>query len=121
MPPAPCYLHLDWIPLEEAMADDLKVLHGELPGEVGIADRTLDDKLWIVTASAAETPTTYHLYDRGKQALRELFSTRPDLKSYAWRRCTARSFARAMAWSCRPISRCRTASGRAPMLRCRWC
>jgi dipeptidyl aminopeptidase/acylaminoacyl peptidase len=77
------YLHLDWIPLEEAMAADLKVLHGELPGEVGIADRTLDDKLWIVTASAAETPTTYHLYDRGTKALRELFSTRPELKSYA--------------------------------------
>jgi len=76
------YLHLDWIPLEEAMASDLKFLHGELPGEVGIADRTLDDKVWIVTASAAETPTTYHLYDRSKQALRELFSTRPELKSY---------------------------------------
>jgi len=76
------YLHLDWIPLEEAMASDLKFLHGELPGEVGIADRTLDVKVWIVTASAAETPTTYHLYDRSKQALRELFSTRPELKSY---------------------------------------
>ena len=38
--------------------------------------------MWIVTASAAETPTTYHLYDRGKRALRELFSTRPELKSY---------------------------------------
>ena len=76
------HLHLDWIPLNEAMADDLKFLHGELPGEVGIADRTQDDKLWIVTASAAETPATYHLYDRGKRALRELFTTRPDLKSY---------------------------------------
>ncbi|HEU4379371.1 MAG TPA: S9 family peptidase [Hyphomicrobiaceae bacterium] len=76
------YLHLDWIPLEEAMAADLKILHGELPGEVGIADRTLDDKLWIVTASAAETPTTYHVYDRSKKSLRELFSTRPELKSY---------------------------------------
>ena len=76
------YLHLDWIPLEEAMAADLKILHGELPGEVGIADRTLDDKLWIVTASAAETPTTYHVYDRSRKSLRELFSTRPELKSY---------------------------------------
>ena len=76
------YLHLDWIPLEEAMAADLKILHGELPGEVGIADRTLDDTLWIVTASAAETPTTYHVYDRSRKSLRELFSTRPELKSY---------------------------------------
>jgi protease II len=76
------HLHLDWIPLDERMADDLKFLHGELPGEVGVSDRTLDDKLWIVSASAAETPATYHLYDRGKRTLRELFSTRPELKSY---------------------------------------
>ena len=76
------HLHLDWIPLNETMADDLKFLHGELPGEIGIADRTRDDNLWVVTASAAETPATYHLYDRGKRALRELFTTRPDLKSY---------------------------------------
>jgi protease II len=76
------HLHLDWIPLDETIASDLKFLHGELPGEVGVADRTLDDKLWIVTASAAETPATYHLYDRGKRTLRELFTTRPELKSY---------------------------------------
>jgi dipeptidyl aminopeptidase/acylaminoacyl peptidase len=76
------YLRLDWIPLDETIAAELKFLHGELPGEAGIADRTLDDKLWIVTASAAETPTTYHLYDRGKSELSELFSTRPELKNY---------------------------------------
>jgi dipeptidyl aminopeptidase/acylaminoacyl peptidase len=76
------HLHLDWIPLDETVADDLKFLHGELPGEVDVSDRTLDDALWIVNASAAETPATYHLYDRGKRSLRELFTTRPELKSY---------------------------------------
>jgi len=73
---------LDWIPLDERIAADLKHLHGELPGEIHIADRTLDDHRWIVVASAAEAPATYHLYERKSGTLTELFATRPDLKSY---------------------------------------
>ena len=34
------HLTLDWIPLDERIAADLKHLHGELPGEIEIADRT---------------------------------------------------------------------------------
>jgi dipeptidyl aminopeptidase/acylaminoacyl peptidase len=76
------HLTLDWIPLEERMADDLKRLHGLLPGEVSIADRTLDDSRWIVVASAAEAPATYHLYERGTGKIAGLFATRPDLEPY---------------------------------------
>src|SRR6185503_17547156 len=76
------HLTLDWIPLEERMADDLKRLHGLLPGEVSIADRTHDDSRWIVVASAAEAPATYHLYERGTGKIAELFATRPDLAPY---------------------------------------
>ncbi len=36
------------------MAADLKRLHGLLPGDIDIVDRTLDDSRWIVLASAAE-------------------------------------------------------------------
>ena len=35
-----------------------------------------------MVASAAETPATYHLYDRGKRQARELFTTRPELEAY---------------------------------------
>ena len=76
------HLTLDWIPLEERMADDLKRLHGLLPGEISIADRTHDDSRWIVVASAAEAPATYHLYERGTGKIAELFATRPDLAPY---------------------------------------
>jgi dipeptidyl aminopeptidase/acylaminoacyl peptidase len=76
------HLTLDWIALDERIADDLKHLHAELPGEVEIADRTLDDSRWIVTAGSAEAPTTYHLYDRGSGKITELFATRPELKVY---------------------------------------
>jgi dipeptidyl aminopeptidase/acylaminoacyl peptidase len=76
------YLTLDWIPLDERIADDLKFLHGELPGEIGVADRTLGDDRWIVTASAAEAPGTYYVYERGPKKLTELFASRPELEAY---------------------------------------
>jgi dipeptidyl aminopeptidase/acylaminoacyl peptidase len=76
------HLKQDWIPLNEAMAGDLKLLHGLLPGDVDIADRTLDDSRWIVLASAAEEPGTYYLYERGKGTVSELFTTRPELQKH---------------------------------------
>lgn len=76
------HLKQDWIPLNERMADDLKRLHGLLPGEIDIVDRTRDDSRWIVLASAAESPGTYHLYERNKGTITELFATRPELKAY---------------------------------------
>ena len=76
------HLALDWIALSEPMAADLKQLHGALPGEVSIADRSLDDRFWVVAASAAESPTTYHLYQRESGDISELFATQPELKSY---------------------------------------
>jgi dipeptidyl aminopeptidase/acylaminoacyl peptidase len=77
------HLTLDWIPLDETIAADLKHLHATLPGEVEVADRTLDDTRWIVAAGAAEAPTTYHLYDRRSSEITELFATRPELKAHA--------------------------------------
>jgi dipeptidyl aminopeptidase/acylaminoacyl peptidase len=76
------HLTLDWIPLDERVAGDLEHLHGVLPGEIAITDRTLDDNLWVVAASAAEAPATYHLYERDSGKLTELFATRPELESY---------------------------------------
>ena len=70
------------IPLEEDIAADLKHLHAELPGEVDIADRTLDDSRWVVVAGAAEAPATYHLYDRKGRKLTKLFEAREELKAY---------------------------------------
>jgi dipeptidyl aminopeptidase/acylaminoacyl peptidase len=76
------HTRVDWIPLEEGIAADLKHLHGELPGEVDIADRTRDDSRWVVVASAAEAPATYHLYERKSRTLTKLFEAREELKPY---------------------------------------
>jgi dipeptidyl aminopeptidase/acylaminoacyl peptidase len=77
------HLALDWIALNESIAADFKHLYGVLPGEVSIADRSLDDRYWVVSASAADNPTTYHLYQRDRREVSELFATQPELKSYA--------------------------------------
>ena len=49
------YLKVDWIPLNERVAADLKTLHGLLPGNVDIVDRTLDDRHWIVLRATRRT------------------------------------------------------------------
>ena len=76
------HLRLQWMPLDSAVAGDLERLSSELAGEIDVADRTLDDTRWIVSANAAERPLTYYLYERPSGTIRELFSARPELKSY---------------------------------------
>ena len=76
------HVTFDWIPLNEDIADALKLLHGTLPGQIDIVDRSRDDSRWVVVASAAEAPATYHLYDRRTAEIGELFATRPELAPY---------------------------------------
>jgi len=77
------HVRREWIPLDEAMARDLKHLHANLPGDISVADRSNDNRRWIVATSAAEAPSTYYLYERGSGEITELFASRPELKSYA--------------------------------------
>ncbi len=75
------YLREEWQPLDPAIANDLKKLQAIGPGEVGVNSRTWDDKTWIVTYSAAESPVSYYRYDRGGDgSLTRLFSARPALE-----------------------------------------
>jgi dipeptidyl aminopeptidase/acylaminoacyl peptidase len=76
------YLRIDWIPLNERMAADLKHLYSLLPGNIWVADRTQDDSHWVVVATAAELPGTSYLYERAKGTVTELFTARLDLKPY---------------------------------------
>ncbi|MGH6815265.1 MAG: S9 family peptidase [Hyphomicrobiaceae bacterium] len=76
------YTKLEWQPLTDQATRDFAFLSPRLGGEIGILDRTDDNKRWIVTADTAEQPDIYYLYDRARAELTELFSTRPDLKTY---------------------------------------
>ncbi len=76
------YLREEWSVLDESIAGDLKKLDGIGPGTASVSARTLDDKTWIVTYSAAEAPAVYYRYDRdgsGSGELTRLFSARPAL------------------------------------------
>ena len=74
------YLREEWQAVDPAIADDLAKLEAIGPGEVGVNSRTHDDRTWIVTYSAAETPVVYYRYDRAEGGtLTKLFSARPAL------------------------------------------
>jgi len=72
------YLREEWKALDPGIAADLEKLQRLGPGVIGVNARTLDDKTWIVTYSAAEAPAIYYRYDRGGEP-QKLFSARPAL------------------------------------------
>ena len=120
--PAPLHVTLDWIPLDEGIAADLKHLHGELPGEVDIADRTLDDSRWIVVASAAEAPATYHLYERNERQAHRAVRHAPGAQGLSAGADARRGHPRARRARARVVPDAagrRRRSGR--RRRCRWC
>ncbi len=72
------YLKNEWKVVDPAIAADLEKLKAIGPGDININARTLDDKTWIVTYTAAETPAVYYRYVRGSTP-EKLFSARPAL------------------------------------------
>jgi dipeptidyl aminopeptidase/acylaminoacyl peptidase len=75
------YLREEWQPLDPEIKADLEKLQAIGPGEIGVNSRTWDDRTWIVTYSAAESPVSYYRYDReGDGALTRMFSARPALE-----------------------------------------
>jgi acylaminoacyl-peptidase len=77
------YLRQEWIALDPAVADDLRVVQDEVGGpDFYVESQSADNARWVVTAFRAERPVGYFLYDRRRGALTELFSSRPDLATY---------------------------------------
>ncbi|HEX9931261.1 MAG TPA: S9 family peptidase [Allosphingosinicella sp.] len=76
------YLRQEWTPLNGEIGADLEYLRSRLQGDINIVSVSDDMSKAIVTASAAEKPATFYLYDRADRNLRLLFETRPDLANY---------------------------------------
>lgn len=76
------HLKLEWMPIGDAVVADLSYLSNNLPGELSVTGRTKDDSTWVVSASSAEDPGAYYLYERSQPSLSRLFSSRPDLEAY---------------------------------------
>jgi len=73
----------EWTALTPAVAPELDLIKTQLPGRAfHVESQSNDDRRWIVLNYTAEQPATYHLLDRDKQTLTELFTARPELKQY---------------------------------------
>src|ERR1035437_8929226 len=55
---------------DKALARDYKWLQGKLPGkEIGFGSRTVDERLWVVSARSDTEPSETYLYDRKAKTL----------------------------------------------------
>jgi dipeptidyl aminopeptidase/acylaminoacyl peptidase/predicted small lipoprotein YifL len=74
------YLRPEWQVLDPAIEDDLKYLKTVAEGELQVASRTQDDKLWIVAYALDDGPVRYYLYDRPNKKADFLFTNRKSLE-----------------------------------------
>ncbi|MGY8661252.1 S9 family peptidase [Bradyrhizobium sp. UFLA05-109] len=73
----------EWTALTPAVTSELDLIQAKLPGhDFHLESQSNDGRRWIVGSHAPEQPVTYHLLDRDKQTLTELFTARPELKPY---------------------------------------
>ena len=70
----------EWRVLDPSVRDHLERLNRVARGEVGIADRTLDDRYWVVVYEPDDGPAVYYLYDTSSAHARMLFTSRPALE-----------------------------------------
>ncbi|MDW8480229.1 MAG: S9 family peptidase [Xanthomonadales bacterium] len=73
-------LRPEWVVLDPEFGADLERLRAELgEGEIAIASRSLDDRLWSVTRYRSDRPAEFFLYDRAQRRTRFWFATQPEL------------------------------------------
>ena len=74
---------LTWMTLDSATGAVFRRLRARVPdGDFVISSESDDNNRRIAALWTPETAITYHLVDHGADAITELFSARPDLKSY---------------------------------------
>jgi len=78
------YLTREWSVLDDSIKKDLSRLE-RLPGEIEVLSQTRDNSQWIVYNNRTDRAGVYFLYERSNGAMRELFTTRPDLNAYKLR------------------------------------
>jgi len=74
------YDRKQWKILTSSVAPDLDYLATVADGEIAVADRTLDDRHWIVAYLQDNGPVRYYLYERDARKARFLFSHRSSLE-----------------------------------------
>lgn len=70
-----------WAAIDSTVRADLEYLAKAAPGDLNIADRSLDDRRWLVDVVSDSAPQSFYLYDRAAKRAMRLFSTSPSLDS----------------------------------------
>lgn len=66
--------------LDPALAPHLERLQAHQEGEIAVASRTVDDRLWVVAYDRPDGPLAYVLYETDTGTLRPLFTNRAALE-----------------------------------------
>ena len=69
-----------WKVIDPALQADFDALRAGLKGEVGIVNRSLDDRTWIVAATLDDGPVRFSRYDRPSKKIELLFTNRKSLE-----------------------------------------
>ena len=73
----------EWHALTPAVEAELALIQAQLPDhDFTVQSQTHDGRRWIVVSYSAQQPATYHVLDRDRQTLTELFTARPELRPY---------------------------------------
>ena len=73
----------EWTALDPAMQADFEALSRAADGDWDIVSRDLADKTWIVSYLRDNGPVSYYAYDRAAKTASFLFTSKPDLDTYA--------------------------------------
>lgn len=73
------YERKHWVILDQSIESDFARLAEVCPGDFSIADRTLDDRQWIVSYEVDNGPLRYYRYERESKQATFLFSNRQAL------------------------------------------
>ncbi len=71
---------LEYVVLDEGIADDLEYLQDLDRGEVTVASRSLDDRVWVVAFRPEDGSPSYRLYRRDMRRAELLCRARPELE-----------------------------------------
>nr|WP_041756643.1 S9 family peptidase [Bradyrhizobium sp. ORS 278] len=72
-----------WHALSTQIEHDLALIGEALPGHAfHVTSQSDDDRRWILMSYTPQQPGTFHLYDRDRGTVTELFTARPDLMRY---------------------------------------
>jgi len=73
------HTRVEWGFVDPSVKKDVAVIDKALVGDFDVVSRSLDDQRWVLAETRDDGPASYHLFDRKKQSLELLFSTRPAL------------------------------------------